>query len=66
MPEVAAAAAVVAAAAAAAGQGWEWPSRVMFGEKVLQSSVTVALDQRRVNTPERGDASRQIASTGTP
>ena len=46
--------------------GWEWPSRVMFGKKVLQSSVTVALDQRRVNTPEPGDVSRQIASTGTP
>ena len=29
-----------------------WPSRVMLGVKVLQSSVTVALVQRRVKTPE--------------
>eukprot|EP01043_Picozoa_sp_COSAG02_P117504 COSAG02_NODE_54029_length_298_cov_0.854271_1_plen_78_part_01 len=45
------------------GIGELWPSRVMFGVNVLQSSVTVALLQRRVNIPEPGVVSWQIGST---
>ena len=36
---------------AGTGIGWLWPSRVIFGVKVLQSRETVAFVQRRVKMP---------------